>query len=117
MKTIDQINTNIAHINDGGFYFQVLTQDGLDWDEQATKAEYDLYLSQKQSEIKLMEKVVEPEIVEEPVVEIPIEEPVEVPIVEPIVELVVEEIVEPEIKPVVEKKKSNWDKFTEFFTV
>jgi hypothetical protein len=39
----EQINLNIAHIKDGDQYFQVLNQDGTDWDEEATKAMYDAW--------------------------------------------------------------------------
>jgi hypothetical protein len=36
---------NIAHLVDGGNVFQVLNEDGTDWDEAATKAVYDEWLS------------------------------------------------------------------------
>ena len=45
MKTIEQINPNIAHIsqtleNGTKVYFQVLNEDETDWDEQATTLAY-----------------------------------------------------------------------------
>lgn len=35
---------SIAHIRDGENVFQVLNADGTDWDEAATKAQYELWL-------------------------------------------------------------------------
>lgn len=50
MKTIEQINPSIAHISqvvEGvTIYFQVLNEDETDWDEEATRIEYENYLSQ-----------------------------------------------------------------------
>ena len=41
-------NPNIAHITDGENVFQVLNEDGTDWDEEKTRAEYQAWLeSQK----------------------------------------------------------------------
>lgn len=39
--------THIAHIRDGDKVFQVLNQEGTDWDEEATKAAYAEYLASK----------------------------------------------------------------------
>jgi len=39
--TIQEINQNIAHIKDGNNFFQVLNEDGSDWDEEATRAMYE----------------------------------------------------------------------------
>jgi hypothetical protein len=39
----DQINPNIAHIQDGSEYFQVLNQAGDDWDEAATVVLYNAW--------------------------------------------------------------------------
>lgn len=36
---------NVAHIKHGEHVFQVLNQDGTDWDEAATKAIYDAWLA------------------------------------------------------------------------
>ena len=41
----ENFNPNIAHIKDGLYVFQVLNQDGTDWDEPATRAVYDEWLS------------------------------------------------------------------------
>jgi hypothetical protein len=40
--TLQEIDPNIAHIQDGGEYFQVLNTEGTDWDEEATQALYEL---------------------------------------------------------------------------
>jgi hypothetical protein len=45
MKTFAEINTGIAYIQDGGVYFQVLNEDGTDWDEAATVAAYQAWLA------------------------------------------------------------------------
>ena len=39
--TLQEIDPNIAHIKDGEDYYQVLNQDGTDWDEEATRALYE----------------------------------------------------------------------------
>lgn len=39
-------NPNIAHIRDGENVFQVLTEDGTDWDEAATRAAYEAWKAQ-----------------------------------------------------------------------
>jgi hypothetical protein len=41
----DNFDPNIAHIVDGPNVFQVLNQDGTDWDEAATRAAYEAYLA------------------------------------------------------------------------
>ena len=38
-------NLNIAHIHHGEKIFQVLNQDGTDWDEEATNREYRDFLA------------------------------------------------------------------------
>jgi hypothetical protein len=38
---LEDINPNVAHIKDGDEFYQVLNQDGTDWDEEATKAQYE----------------------------------------------------------------------------
>jgi hypothetical protein len=35
----------VAHIKHGNLVFQVLNEDGTDWDEAATRAEYEAYLA------------------------------------------------------------------------
>ena len=45
MKTKAEINPNIAHLEHGGVYFQVLNEDGTDWDEAATVAAYNAWLA------------------------------------------------------------------------
>lgn len=42
--TPDTFNPSIAHIRDGDNVFQVLTEDGTDWDEEATRATYEAWL-------------------------------------------------------------------------
>lgn len=42
----DKFNPNIAHIKDGDNVFQVLNEDGTDWNEAATQAEYQTWLTQ-----------------------------------------------------------------------
>lgn len=44
--TREQINPNIAHIQDGEQYFQVLNAAGDDWDEAATVALYNAWQSE-----------------------------------------------------------------------
>jgi len=39
--TLEQIDQNIAHIQDGDQYYQVLNAEGTDWDEEATRAQYE----------------------------------------------------------------------------
>jgi hypothetical protein len=39
--TLQEINPNIAHIQDGDQYFQVLNAEGTDWDEEATRELYE----------------------------------------------------------------------------
>lgn len=39
----DAFNPQIAHIVDGGNVFQVLNEDGTDWDEAATRAAYEAW--------------------------------------------------------------------------
>ena len=34
---------NIAHVRDGDTVFQVLNADGTDWDEEATRADYEAW--------------------------------------------------------------------------
>lgn len=41
----ENFDPNIAHIRDGDNVFQVLNADGTDWDEDATRAVYDEWLS------------------------------------------------------------------------
>lgn len=36
-------NLSIAHIRDGEHVFQVLNEDETDWDEEATRAEYEAW--------------------------------------------------------------------------
>jgi hypothetical protein len=39
----DTYNPQIAHIVDGDNVFQVLNEDGTDWDEAATRAAYEAW--------------------------------------------------------------------------
>ena len=39
-------NPSIAHIRDDNVVFQVLTEDGTDWDEAATRAQYETWLAE-----------------------------------------------------------------------
>jgi|GEM_PF-6145800 hypothetical protein len=41
----DTFNPSIAHIRHGEHVFQVLNADGTDWDEAATRAEYQAWLA------------------------------------------------------------------------
>lgn len=42
----DTFNPNIAFITaDDGTVFQVLNEDGTDWDEAATRAQYEAYMA------------------------------------------------------------------------
>jgi hypothetical protein len=41
MKEESEVNKNICFIQDGKVFFQVLNEDGTDWDEPATKAAYE----------------------------------------------------------------------------
>lgn len=41
----ENFDPNIAHIRDGDNVFQVLNADGTDWDEDATRTEYDAWLA------------------------------------------------------------------------
>ncbi len=43
----DTFNPQIAHIRDGNNVFQVLNEDGTDWDEAATRAVYEEWLTNK----------------------------------------------------------------------
>ena len=43
----ENFDPNIAHIIDGGNVFQVLNQDGTDWDEVLTRAAYDAWLAEQ----------------------------------------------------------------------
>ena len=43
----DDFNELIAHIRDGENVFQVLNEDGDDWDEAATRAAYERYLEER----------------------------------------------------------------------
>jgi hypothetical protein len=46
MPAIDTFNPNIAHITaEDGTVFQVLNESGDDWDEAATRADYDAWLA------------------------------------------------------------------------
>lgn len=47
MKTKDQVNLSLAHIQNGDAYFQVLNEAGDDWDEAATRTAYQEYLDNK----------------------------------------------------------------------
>ena len=40
----DTFNPSIAHIRHGEHIFQVLNDDGTDWDEEATRAAYEAWL-------------------------------------------------------------------------
>ena len=40
----ETFNPSIAHIREGDNVFQVLTEDGTDWDEAATRAIYEDWL-------------------------------------------------------------------------
>lgn len=42
--TPETFNPGIAHIVDGDEAFQVLNEEGTDWDEAATRAEYQSWL-------------------------------------------------------------------------
>lgn len=44
---VTQINLNIAHIKDGEEYFQVLNEDGDDWDEESTISQYNQSVESK----------------------------------------------------------------------
>lgn len=46
--TKEQINPNIAHIQDGDQYFQILNAAGDDWDEAATVAAYRAWLADQE---------------------------------------------------------------------
>lgn len=39
----DNFRADIAHIRDRGNVFQVLNEDGDDWDEEATRIEYEAW--------------------------------------------------------------------------
>ena len=39
----ETFNPNIAHIQDGEEVFQVLNEDGTDWDESATRLVYEAW--------------------------------------------------------------------------
>jgi ABC-type sugar transport system substrate-binding protein len=41
----ENFNSAIAHIQDGENLFQVLNEDGTDWDETATRAAYEAWLA------------------------------------------------------------------------
>lgn len=41
----DTFDPNIAHIQDGENVFQVLNEDGTDWDAEATQLAYEAYLA------------------------------------------------------------------------
>lgn len=41
----ENFDPNIAHIRDGDHVFQVLNPEGTDWDEDATRAEYNAWLA------------------------------------------------------------------------
>lgn len=43
----ENFNPNIAHIAEGENVFQVLNEDGTDWDEAATRAVYEAWLAAK----------------------------------------------------------------------
>lgn len=43
----DTFDSSIANIQDNGNVFQVLTEDGTDWDEAATRAEYEAWKSEQ----------------------------------------------------------------------
>jgi hypothetical protein len=45
MKEESEVNKNIAHIQHDGKFFQVLNEEGTDWDEVATRQAYDAYLA------------------------------------------------------------------------
>jgi hypothetical protein len=45
--TPETFNPSIAHITDGDRVFQVLNADGTDWDEAATRAEYEAWKAAK----------------------------------------------------------------------
>jgi hypothetical protein len=43
----ETFNPNIAHIRDGEAAFQVLNEDGTDWDEAATSAAYEAWKTEQ----------------------------------------------------------------------
>ena len=43
----DNFREDIAHIRDGENVFQVLNEDGDDWDEAATRTAYERYLTER----------------------------------------------------------------------
>lgn len=43
----DDFNELIANVRDGENVFQVLNEDGDDWDEAATRAVYERYLTEQ----------------------------------------------------------------------
>lgn len=45
MPTPETFDPQIAHIRDGDAIFQVLNEDGTDWDEAATRAQYEEWIS------------------------------------------------------------------------
>ena len=46
MTTPATFDPNIAHIRDGDDVFQVLNEDGTDWDEAATRVTYEAWAGQ-----------------------------------------------------------------------
>ena len=44
MPNPEGFDPKIAHIRDGETVFQVLNQNGTDWDEAATRVEYETWL-------------------------------------------------------------------------
>lgn len=43
----ESFNPAIAHIRDGEHVFQVLNEAGDDWDEEATRAQYEAWLGSR----------------------------------------------------------------------
>jgi len=43
----ENFNPSIAHIRDGEHVFQVLNEDGTDWDEDATRAAYEAWKAEQ----------------------------------------------------------------------
>lgn len=42
----ENFDPNIAHIRDGENVFQVLNSEGTDWDEEATRAVYEAWMTE-----------------------------------------------------------------------
>ena len=46
--TLETFNPQVAHIKHGEHVFQVLLEDGTDWDEAATRAAYEAWLQSQE---------------------------------------------------------------------